>query len=254
MGKSSPQSFYSANIMETLMVSEEVLQEAGLTPIEARVYLTLLEHGALLAGVISRKSGVHRRSVYDVMDRLIEKGLVSYIVKNNRRYYEATNPTKLLELLHEKEAAIQKALPELKSKYESRKEKQETLFFRGREGIKAIFDDQLQHKDIFVLAATGYWNTVSKPFFSQYDLMRKKLGVKQKMIFSSDMRSSVENIPLSEKRYLPKYETPVSMGIYGDKVSIIMWTSTPFAILIKEKAIADAYRNYFNTLWKIARP
>jgi sugar-specific transcriptional regulator TrmB len=235
-------------------MNESILQEAGLTQIEARVYLTLLEQGALLAGVISRKSGVHRRSVYDVMDRLIEKGLVSYIVKNNRRYYEATNPARLIELIREKQNAIERFLPELKSKYEARKEKQETLFFRGREGIKAVFDDQLQHKEILVLAATSYWNAVSKPFFAQYDLMRKKLKVKQRMIFSSNMRESARNIPLAEKRYLAQYETPVSMAIYGDKVSIIMWASSPFAILIKEKAIADAYRTYFETLWKIAKP
>ena len=75
------------------------LQEVGLTKTESVVYWALLQLGSSLAGKISRKSGVHRRSVYDAMDRLIEKGLVSETFVKGEKNYHAINPRRLLELL-----------------------------------------------------------------------------------------------------------------------------------------------------------
>ena len=59
------------------MEIKEMLKETGLTDSEARIYLALLELGPSLAGKISRKTGIHRRNVYDITERLIKKGLIA---------------------------------------------------------------------------------------------------------------------------------------------------------------------------------
>jgi sugar-specific transcriptional regulator TrmB len=66
-------------------MDQKFLEEAGLTPIEVRIYLVLLEKGSIRAGEITRHTGIHRRNVYDAIERLVQKGLVSYIKTNNRR-------------------------------------------------------------------------------------------------------------------------------------------------------------------------
>jgi len=235
-------------------MDENILQDAGLTPVEAKVYLTLLEHGALLAGVISRKSGVHRRSVYDVMDRLIEKGLVSYIVKNNRRYYEATDPKRFREILNEKQERIEKILPKLESKFEVAKEKQETLFFRGREGLKVIFQDHLDvGKEILVLAAAKFNDVVSPLFWKKYAADRKRRGIRQRVIYHQNAIDRSRS-PLCKKRWIDQYsESPVSTAIYGDRVTMVIWAREPYAILIKDRAVANTFRANFESLWKISR-
>jgi HTH-type transcriptional regulator, sugar sensing transcriptional regulator len=63
------------------------LSQAGLTENESKVYLALIDLGPSLAGSISRKTGIHRRTVYDTTEMLIKKGLVGYILKNNRRLF-----------------------------------------------------------------------------------------------------------------------------------------------------------------------
>ena len=65
----------------------------------------------------------------------------------------------------------------------------------------------------------------------------------------------ITNIPLAEIRYLPKkYESPVAMNIYGNKTAIILWAEKPIVIAIREKEIADSYRNHFELMWKLAKP
>ncbi len=235
----------------------ELLREVGLTKTETKIYLTLLEEGPSLAGVLSRKSGIHRRSVYDALERLIEKGLVSYIKTNNRKYFEAVNPKKVIHILDEKREALKAVLPELEMKYNFVKERRETLFFRGKSGIKSLFDDQIEAgKPVFVIGASMKAVDLLKSYFQRYDRRRKENKIKVKAIFSEDIKGSeyIKNLPLAEVRFLPKHLLKnVATNIYGDRVAIIVIQHEPIAILIKDKAIADCYRNYFELIWSLAK-
>ncbi len=234
------------------MEPKEILQKLGLTDNEARVYLALLELGPSLAGQISRKTGVHRRNIYDITERLIEKGLIGYIVKNNRRLFEAANPERLKEILKEKQRELEEALPNLTLLYQKTKEKQETNFYKGIEGLKTIFQEQVtgKSKEILILGASSSAFEVLPFYFKWYDKDRVKKKIKARIIASNKL----PKIPLSEIRYLPqKYSNPLAINIYGDKVAIILWKKPPLAIVIKEQEIADSYRKYFELMWKIGK-
>jgi len=59
---------------------------------------------------------------------------------------------------------------------------------------------------------------------------------------------------LVEIKYLPKeFSSHTAINIYADKVAIILWEENPFAILIKNKSIAESYRKYFSLMWNIAK-
>src|SRR3989344_594532 len=135
-------------------MNPEILKQAGLTQNEAIVYKTLLELGPSLAGQISRKSGLHRRSVYDTTEILIKKGLIGYILKNNRRLFQVSSPKRFLELIKEKEKEIEEIIPEMLSFYEKTKEKEETNFYKGKQGLKTVFEEQLESKEILILGAS----------------------------------------------------------------------------------------------------
>ncbi|MBU1270375.1 MAG: helix-turn-helix domain-containing protein [Nanoarchaeota archaeon] len=85
------------------MAEIDILEDLGLSEAEAKVYLALLETGSTLAGPIIKKTGLHRGTTYQILQRLIEKGLVSYVIKAGKRYFEATDPNRFLAILKEKE-------------------------------------------------------------------------------------------------------------------------------------------------------
>lgn len=234
------------------MEIKDLLVDAGLTESESKVYLALLELGPSLAGQISRKTGIHRRNVYDITERLIKKGFLGYIVKNNRRLFEAVNPEKFLSILKEKQSELEENLPELKLLYEKTKEKQETNFYKGIEGLKTVFQDQLENnKEILILGASHSAFEILPFYFKWYDIDRKKKRIKARILASEPLK---KKIPLAELRYLPqKYANPLAINIYKDKVAIILWKKEPLAIVIKNSEIADSYRMYFELMWRTAR-
>ena len=82
------------------------MQKIGLTKNEVQIYLTILKAGPILAGEITQRSGIHRRNVYDALERLKEKKLVSFIIKDNKKYFQINHPNKFLDLLEEKKSSI----------------------------------------------------------------------------------------------------------------------------------------------------
>ncbi len=230
------------------------LQEMGLTKNEALVYRALLELGPSLAGQIARKIGMHRRSVYDTTEMLIQKGLIGYILKNNRRLFEASNPQRFLDLVKEKEEKANSIMSEMNALYGKTKEKQETNFYKGKQGLKFVFEEQIEiGKEILIIGASPLAYEILQFYFHWFDKRRAEKKIRTRIIFNK-MDKKLK-IPLSEIRYLPeKYTSPLAVNIYGNKVALIMWSKeNPFAIVINQKEIADGYRNYFEMMWKSAR-
>ncbi|MBM3200459.1 TrmB family transcriptional regulator [Candidatus Woesearchaeota archaeon] len=227
-------------------------REIGLTDVESRVYLRLLELRKATTGSIAKKSGIHRRTVYDALERLTIKGLVSYIKENNRRYFTPANPERLLEILDEGRDKLKEKIVTLQPQYSLVQELEETVFFRGKQGLKTVFDDQVRTgKDILVLGGSKNAEDVLQYYFTRYNKLRAEKKVKLKIIFAC--KRLKKRFPLTSLRYLPEeYNTEVATNIYGDKVAIIHWAKL-FVILIKNKDIAQTYKNYFDILWEKAK-
>ena len=76
---------------------ESVLEELGLTSNESKVYEALLSSGSSSIEQIAVRSKAHRRNIYDVLSKLLEKGLISEAFIHNRKEYRAIHPSRLLD-------------------------------------------------------------------------------------------------------------------------------------------------------------
>ena len=236
----------------------DALEAAGLTRTESRIYLFLLRNGSSPQSEVTKGAQLHRRTVYDVLARLVEKGVVSNITKNNRQYFEAVQPDRFREMIHEKEAALDTVLPKLSEMFQARSDKEKTKFFSGKHGLKAMFDDQIEEgKPILIMGASPTAHSMMKYYFKAFDRRRIEKKIKAKIILDVSAREKFrhQKIPLAQIRYLPEEIGSVaSTNIYGDKVAIILWNEiTPIAILIESKQIADSYRKLFGIVWEKAK-
>lgn len=236
------------------------LKSAGLTENEAKIYSRLLETGTVSVGIISKKIGLHRRVIYDSLDRLIEKGLVGYIIQNGKRIFSASNPNKLLEIIKNKENEINNLMPSMLEIFESTKEKQkeDTLFFKGKEGIKSVFEDQVNNpnvKEILIISPYPLAYDLFPFYFKWFDKKRQERKIKSRIIFQKIKYEKIKRIPLANVRFLPKeFASPMALNIYANKVAILLLSKEkPLAIVISQEEIAKGYKNYFELLWKIAK-
>ena len=80
----------------------EALEEFGLENREAKVYVKLLELGEAGASELSKKVNILRPTVYDILDNMIKKGVVSYSISAGRKVFSAVDPLILEQIVEGK--------------------------------------------------------------------------------------------------------------------------------------------------------
>lgn len=77
------------------------LIKIGFSDKEIVVYLALLELGKRTVSAIARKAGINRTTVYDILETLISKKLVSISGKEPLQEYVAESPDNILSMLRD---------------------------------------------------------------------------------------------------------------------------------------------------------
>jgi|SRR3989344_5524347 len=243
-------------------MDKSVLTEIGLTEREAEVYLSLVELGSSSATEIIRKTGFHRAVVYDLLERLIGKGLVGFATKGRKKFFEATNPLRLLEIVREKENKIKSIIPRL-TELSQFKELLDVKIYKGKEGIKTVFEDIVREKPLewLSLGSGGETYQILQGFLDDIHKRRIKAKIKARGLFLNNETAlkrgkMLSGMPLTEIKYLPKsFLTPTVMNIYNKKVTLYSVTSEkiPFIILIENQELVKSFKEYFEWLWKLAK-
>lgn len=241
--------------METL----QTLKKLGLTSNEVEIYLTLLRHGELSVYGLAKKSGLHRQVCYDALERLLEKGFVSYVINNNKKFFKPLEPSRIQDYLEEKKAELDDVLPHLKEIFLAPSEETNVNVVKGKLVLRIIYNDIFKtlEKSKETLLAVG----IDEKKFLEYDkiaikqyisnMQRSKL--KEKLLSKESGEEFFEG-PQSEYRLLPDHLfNPNPTHIYGNKVAIILWGEPMHGIIMESKEVADAYRKYFQILWDMAK-
>lgn len=234
------------------------LEQIGLTKTETKVYLTLLELGESLAGKIANNANLYRKNVYDALNNLHKKGLVSFVIKSNRKHWKAIDPKKIDSIMNEKLDLVRSIIPELSEKFKTKVKTREVIYFEGLQGMKSFYDDMhKENKNIYVIGATGKSYTQLKYFIHSWNRRINELNIKIKVLWNYDAinkQEFVKEVKRSENKTLPKnFSTPTQIFIYGDKSAIVVWSEEPLCVLIKSKEAAKGFKKYFDFMWTLSK-
>jgi sugar-specific transcriptional regulator TrmB len=244
----------------------EILKEIGLSENEVKIYLYLLKAGAKSAYEIGKHTGIYRVHVYDKLEQLSEKGLVSHIYEGAKKHYKATNPERIGEIVEERLLEIKKQEKEVKEKIKELKKIQNiggadtsAEIFRGKEGIKFMLKDIIKtRKEVLISGINdAKYDELLGDWMEQYFRDLRNYMVKERFLTTQSkeiFKYSKKDAPTTTYRYLESDEyNPTNTFIYGDKVVIVCWETPVTAVMIKNKKLAKTYRQQFEQLWKNAK-
>lgn len=238
-----------------------MLEEFGLTKTEEKVYLVLIHQGTSSASELIKKTQLHRTTVYDVLDRLIEKGVVSFVIENKIKKYSPVNPSKFLDIALEekkqaeaKEELAKRIIFEMNSLKKEEKSKSTAQIFVGLKGQKTIMNDIIEEgKDFVEFGGEGLFQDELPDYTRQWAEKRVLKNIKAKIISTQGTPAPIWK--MNQVKFVPKeYQSPAATMIYADKVAIFIHEEPITIILIESKRLSNSYRSYFNLLWKIAKP
>ncbi|MFH1455445.1 MAG: helix-turn-helix domain-containing protein [archaeon] len=246
---------------------QEKLEEIGLTKGESKVYEALLVLGPSTVGPIVKKSGVAYSNIYEILNRLLDKGLVSFILKEKTKYFQAEDINRVNDYLIHQESLLtkrKKTFNELQPKLEKlkglSKKDEEAEVFIGEKGLMTAYEkllkgsDKNDHGFFFYVHDEKYYERAEKFYVKSWHLVRKYKN-KWKGISHREFKKTklVKKYPkFIEQRYVP-FPVPGNIDFINDKVLITTWQEKPVGILIHSKEIAESYKTYFKAVWKMAK-
>lgn len=242
----------------------EQLTNLGLTQGEAKVYLAMIQIGPSKVGKIVEIAGVSQSKIYNVLDRLILKGLASYNIRDNFKYFQSLEPSRLHEFIVKKENEVRRQKEGItqiindlsKNVYATKRSTSE--IFVGERSLRSAYMALLSESkkgDIlryFYPYADAHDN--ASPFYSRFYKYQKSKGLVERGIVNSDFKNSehFKEIPKDVKLRYVNFPLPGTIDIFADKLLIIDW-KTITGILITSSEIAGIFVDYFDSIWKIAQ-
>ena len=237
-------------------MEKQSLINLGLTEGEAKVYLALLKLGSSTVGPIVKEANIAYSNIYEILNRLLEKGLISFIIKEKTKHFQASQPSQLYEYLEKKESelkeekfTLKKLIPELE-KLKSLKENQEAEIFLGFKGLKTAYErlteEYKKEKKELLFFYVEKNNKKAEEFYQRRYSKFKEIRVKG--IADKEFKKSefIKKTNFSMK-YV-NFPIPGNIDIYKDRVLIISWGATPIGILITSRDISQKFREYFYSI------
>ena len=249
----------------------EILERIGLTKGESSVYLALLELGSSTTGPIIDKSSVSASKVYEILDRLAKKGLVSYITKEKTKVYTVQDPHQLVDFLNEQKKeiednkkAINEIMPQLMLKKESGSPEPIVQVLEGRKGFILAHDkliNELEQGGKYRTLTTGPVSDKFRHYFKEFNQNRESKNISMWIIYqpSAWNISNEKKIERQQrKRYHPRlcpgeFFIPNHITLVNDSCLLCMVSDKIISILIRNKEMVNGFKQYFKYVWKISK-
>ena len=248
---------------------ETTLKELGFTDGEIKVYKALIKLKKSTITKIIKESGVSSSKVYLILDKLINKGLVKYILINKVKEFHLSKPSNLLNYIQKKKtnlASIETQAKKLVSNIDKilkQQQNESASIYRGILGLKTVhlnLLDELKRGEEYVFFAVDKPALKLKEVQLMYKIIQTKKntkGIIARGIASPELRNIFKKHLPSKKEYKIRYHNlTLNQGITIGKDRIILETAHPnaFAVEIISPQLAKSYKEFFDKIWKIAKP
>jgi predicted DNA-binding transcriptional regulator len=240
------------------------LESIGLSEKESRVYLALLPRHDVGSSKIITATGLHGQFVYESLERLEKLGLAKHVIQNGRKKFSANPPMRLLSIVEEKRLAAQNIARQLQERY-SGKHEQDFEIFQGESAFRMHQFDMLEkvEQDQEALAICGpterFLATLGEGESDEFDKLRIKKGLRVRYIGMEPMRERLTEMrkwrKLWEFRIFPGQSTGVvDTDIWPDNLTFNIFGDPILSFTITNKLVADGYKEFFESLWKLSAP
>jgi len=242
------------------MTLEEQLQFLGLNEKEAKIYLASLELGLTSVQNIAKKAQIKRSTVYEILENLIKQNLITTIPKGKKRYFLAAEPTKLTELISQKQTTLKQILPELEALSKVSPVKPKIRFYEGMEGIKTVYEDTLkegQEIKAFASITPVYKSPALSDYLTNHYVVQRAAKKIMAKVIAPDSQSAKDyqkrdKAEARQTKLISEKDYPfsVEINIYGNKLAIMSFKPNELiGVIIESKEISHTMNLIFKFMW-----
>lgn len=239
------------------VMDTNLLTQIGLSEVQSKIYLYLIEHGQSTPSQIAAEIDENRTTVYSALEKLEKLSIITQKNKGKISAYIPKHPS-ILESIAEKRLRIatrqirnlESNLPSLINYYNEHQNTPGAITFYGQEGVKTIWNKVIATKQPYYFVRSQYDEINDEQALEEFKQARIDAGIVAENITPSEYTDYSDEEAaewLLTRTFLPpnEYSSPVEIDIFGDNVAFINYSKDGMSTLIESPEIADAMRQMF---------
>lgn len=242
------------------MLDLKPLRQFGLHHKDIKVYQAVLALGRAKSGALIRESGTGSSSFYASIALLIEKGLVSFEVKNNVRYYKPESLESLIESSRETTKSLQIIRTELDKTRPANLARGDVDILEGYHGLERAFLDHVsdfnKNSNIRIIGfgAQAPQRKSLNNFLSKINSIATQKKCKMIILLDENLRnqdSPTELLKNKQSFYLPaSYFGPIAYNITDREVMLTIWGKKPTVVRFRNPIMIKSFISNFDFILK----
>jgi len=240
-----------------------LLLQFGLHKNDIKVYEALVSIGRTKSGALMEKAGVGSSRLYASLEILITKGLVSYEVRNNVRYYKPEKIDALIEQSKESTRALTALAETIRSVTPTTTERNETNVFEGYHGFRRAFFEHVERMSkgeelrIIGFGIRAPERRALSKFLDEINVLALAKKSKMHALFDEEFRKKpgIPNVGKgADIHFLPSsYFGPTAYNISKSEVLLSVWGKNPLVIRIRNPILVASFAAHFDFLLGISK-
>lgn len=255
------------------MSDTTLLIDFGLSSLEARIYLWLTRNQPQTIIELASNLQVARTSIYDNVQKLLEKGLVERVVLQKSQKIKATSPEaldRLIENHKNKLVKMEQSLSEIKKNLVLAPDPSiatEVRYYKGAQGLQQMMWNTLSaNKETVGYSVFGRVTVVGQRFFNLWVSEYKKRGLKDRVLANPtpDVIKYVKEIIIpgphqldpTDVRFVDKKELYIAgdITIYNNIYAVCYWKEGEVVgIEVENPEFVKSQLSIFEKLWKTGK-
>jgi predicted transcriptional regulator len=235
----------------------------GLSASETKIIFALTKYGPLTVLGISQSSELTRSSVYNYIQRLVNRGIISLTIDDFVKKYKVISPEELENLLIiSNQKDVQKTITSLKTIENSYSETSEIIITKGIESLKKTYQNILTSRDKtdYMVKGGDYesWLKMDKVFFGGFEVRRGATFEKIRCLFNPTSKIKQSNLTPNSNNTIIKVlplKTKISTNtILVNGTKITHQLHPPYkCIIIKNTFLFEAEKQDFELMWSLIK-
>ncbi len=232
------------------------LLDLGFTEKEALVYLELNRIGPMAASTLARLTNLKRTSMYDILNALLQRNVITRYVKNGTTFYYIDDVSKVLHREKERVQTAEEVIKKLKEE-QVESHRVSVYHYQGPEGYREMYEDILKAKPKELLG----WLHLDE-FYKHLDPKREVEWTKERIQSKIYARLLMQRTKLTEDfklddpkshretRLIPKENMfKTTCFLYDGNITFLDPTKEVTGIRIEDKELYEMQKQLFEMNW-----
>lgn len=241
---------------------KNILNNLEIPDLQAQVYLGLLELGEANFTEIAKKTGIKRTTMYAIMEKMEEKGLVQKSL--DKKTFQPIHPGKIFEKMQTSNLIFHHALPQFQAIMKQPEKITKVKFYKGTKGIQQLFLDELtsyktKEKKIIRIIAGASFHAQDPEFKEEYADKKYEAGVVSRIIASHDLKEYINKYKklysVLDVKLLPESLGKITGRIAAgpSSITLIGFLKDQSGITIESQELADTFIKFFDFVWDLMK-